>query len=130
MGVERAGAAGGLAGALYALGADLVSGFEEVARANRLSERIARAGLVITGEGRVDLGSLEGKVVAGVCALTSERQQVLVVCGAADPEAVSRLQQRHPWVHVEDLVSQFGERRSFDDTLSCVAEVVTRYVSR
>jgi glycerate kinase len=130
MSVERTGAAGGLAGALYALGADLVSGFEEVARANRLAERIAPAQLVITGEGRVDLGSLEGKVVAGVCALTTERQQVLVVCGAADPEAVSRLQQRHPWVQVEDLVSRFGERRAHDETLECVGEVVAHFVSR
>ncbi|HEY5302730.1 MAG TPA: glycerate kinase [Acidimicrobiales bacterium] len=128
--VERTGAAGGLAGALYALGADLVSGFEEVARANRLAERIARAQLVITGEGRVDAGSLEGKVVTGVCALTTESQRVLVVCGAADADAVLRLQQRYPWVQVHDLVSRFGERRAREETLACVAAVVGDYVGR
>jgi glycerate kinase len=128
--VERTGAAGGLAGALYALGAELVSGFEEVARANRLAERIATAHVVITGEGRVDAGSLEGKVVAGVCALTTEFQRVLVVCGAADPEAVRRLQERYPWVHVQDLVSQFGERRAREATLACVADVVARFIAR
>ncbi len=128
--VERAGAAGGLAGALYVLGANLVSGLDEVARANGLAERIGSSQLVITGEGRVDAGSLEGKVVAGVCALTTASQRVLVVCGAADPDAVGRLQERHPWVQVEDLVSRYGERRAREDTLTCVADVVTTYVSR
>ncbi len=39
----RTGAAGGLSGALYALGADLVSGFDEVAQVNALATRIAEA---------------------------------------------------------------------------------------
>lgn len=126
---ERTGAAGGLAGGLYALGADLVGGFEEVARASRLAERIAEARVVITGEGRFDAGSLDGKVVSGVCALTTEKQRVLVVCGAADPAAVGQLGIRHPWVHVESLVSRFGERRAHAMTLACVAEVVEGFMA-
>jgi glycerate kinase len=127
--IERTGAAGGLGGALCALGAELVSGFDEVARANGLAGRIASAQLVITGEGRFDTGSLEGKVVAEVCALTRETQRVLVVCGAADRDAVRRLQLRHPWVRVEDLVSRFGERRAMESTLACVAQVVADFAS-
>jgi glycerate kinase len=125
----RTGAAGGLAGALYALGADLVSGFEEVARASRLAERVAAAGVVITGEGRFDEGSLDGKVVAGVCGLTTSDQRVLVVCGAADAGAVRLLRSRHPWVRVEDLVSRFGERRARAATLGCVADVVKEFLA-
>ncbi|MBW4029057.1 MAG: glycerate kinase [Acidobacteria bacterium] len=125
--VPRTGAAGGLAGALYALGADLVSGFDEVARVSRLGERVSSAEVIITGEGRLDMGSLEGKVVAGVCALTRPEQRVLVVCGTTQVGAVRELCRRYPWVRVEDLVARFGERRAHEQTLSCVADVVSDF---
>jgi len=128
--VPRSGAAGGLAGALHAVGADLVSGFDEVARLGRLRERLAGADVVVTGEGRLDAGSLEGKVVAGVCALTSPHQRVLVVCGATDADAVRQLRGHHPWIHVEDLVTRFGEFRARHETLACVAEVVAEFATR
>ena len=127
--VARTGAAGGLGGALLAAGATLVSGFDEVARVNALASRIDAASTVITGEGRLDAGSLEGKVVAGVCALTSERQRVLVVCGSQDAVAASELTRRYPWVRVVDLVSRFGHRRAFEDTLECVGDTVTDFLA-
>lgn len=52
--IARAGAAGGLAGGLAALGARLVDGFGEVAERVDLAGQIDRAHLVITGEGRLD----------------------------------------------------------------------------
>ncbi len=127
--VARTGAAGGLSGALYALGATMVSGFDEVARINALASRIEAASLVITGEGRLDEGSLEGKVVSGVCALTDENQRVLVVCGSLDVAAARELTRRHPWVRVVDLVTRFGERAALQDTLVGVAEVVREFVT-
>jgi len=129
VGVTRAGAAGGLAGALYALGADLVSGFEEVARVSHLRERISSAEVVITGEGRLDAGSLEGKVVGGVCALTNPAQRVLVVCGVAHGPTVRQLRQRFPWIRVEDLVARYGERRAREETLACVSDVVSDFAT-
>lgn len=129
LGVARAGAAGGLAGALYALGADLVGGFDQVAQMSHLVERVAAAQMVITGEGRLDAGSLQGKVVGGVCALTTPTQRVLVVCGATRGDAAADLVRRYPWIVVEDLVVRFGERRARQETLSCVAEVVGDFVA-
>ena len=64
-----AGAAGGLGFALYAWGAGRASGFEVVATAVGLAERVERADLVITGEGAFDGQSLRGKVPAGVAAV-------------------------------------------------------------
>ena len=58
-----AGAAGGLAGGLAARGASLVDGFELVADEIDLGERILNAEVVVTGEGRYDATSLQGKVV-------------------------------------------------------------------
>src|SRR5579872_644322 len=49
-----AGAAGGMAGGLAALGARLVPGFELVAGLVDLRSRLGRADLVVTGEGRLD----------------------------------------------------------------------------
>lgn len=126
---QRAGAAGGLSGALFALGANLVSGFDEVARVNSLGERIEKASMIITGEGRLDAGSLEGKVVSGVCALTNERQRVLVVCGSRDVTVAQQLTSRYPWVRVVDLVSRFGERTAVHDTLACVGQVVGDFLT-
>ncbi|MDT7539251.1 MAG: glycerate 2-kinase, partial [Actinomycetota bacterium] len=74
-----AGAAGGLGAALLALGAVRVSGFALVQRVVRLTQRIARADLVITGEGTYDFSSLDGKVVSGVAAAAGEAGLACVV---------------------------------------------------
>jgi glycerate kinase len=61
-----AGAAGGLAGGLAAIGAELEPGFEVVAGAVDLETALDGVELVVTGEGRLDASSFEGKVVGGV----------------------------------------------------------------
>lgn len=66
------GAAGGLAGALGALGAKLEPGFDVVAGAAGLGDALVDASIVVTGEGRLDRTSLEGKVVGGVLEWASE----------------------------------------------------------
>ena len=68
-GVPMTGAAGGLAGGLWAaFGAELVPGAGYVLDALRFDERCARAVAVITGEGRLDGQSSEGKAVSAVAA--------------------------------------------------------------
>jgi glycerate kinase len=70
--LEGAGAAGGLAGGLAAIGARLEPGFEIVAHAAGLEELLDHADLVVTGEGRTDPQSFEGKVVGGVLEWAAE----------------------------------------------------------
>ena len=86
-----AGAAGGLAGGLAALGARIVPGFDLVASIVGLSERVARADRVLTGEGHLDPPSLSGKVVGGVIATVGGRAPILCVVGDADPDTVRSL---------------------------------------
>ena len=69
--LEGAGAAGGLAGGLAAVGAELASGFEVVAEEIELFDRMEHADLVITGEGFIDAESFDGKVVGGVVDLAA-----------------------------------------------------------
>jgi glycerate kinase len=70
--LEGGGAAGGLAGALAALGARLEPGFDVVAGAAGLGDALEGASIVVTGEGRLDRTSLVGKVVGGVLEWASE----------------------------------------------------------
>jgi glycerate kinase len=67
-----AGAAGGLGAALLALGATREPGIGLVQRVVRLTHRVARADLVVTGEGTFDFSSLDGKVVSGVAAVAAD----------------------------------------------------------
>src|SRR5439155_25551838 len=83
--VPGSGAAGGLAGGLASMGAQLVPGFDAIAAHVGLDADLAAADLVITGEGRLDRTSLEGKVVGGVIDRAHQAQRsVLVVCGSAE----------------------------------------------
>jgi glycerate kinase len=60
------GAAGGLAGGFWANGARLVAGAPFVLDALGFDDRVREADVVLTGEGRLDPGSLNGKAVGEV----------------------------------------------------------------
>lgn len=66
-----AGAAGGLGFGMLAYfpNATLRRGFEIIAQATRLRERLAQASVCLTGEGRLDDTSAGGKVLGGVAAM-------------------------------------------------------------
>lgn len=122
--MDRAGAAGGLAGALAVWGASLREGFAVVAHQTGLVQRVEGCDLVVTGEGRLDRGSLQGKVVDRVCAL-HDAAPVMVLCGAADDDARLALQSRYPLALVLSLVERFGTERATTETLACVHEELT-----
>jgi glycerate 2-kinase len=66
-GVPMSGAAGGLAGGLWArYGARLVPGADWIIDAVSFDERLARATHALTGEGRLDAQTLEGKTLYAV----------------------------------------------------------------
>jgi glycerate kinase len=116
------GAAGGLAGGLAAAGALLVPGFDVVAEALSLGERLAGADLVVTGEGLLDAESFEGKAVGGVVDLAAAAGvPVLVVAGDIVAGEVPELAAT---VQVVSLVARFGLDRALADVAGCVEEVV------
>ncbi len=117
-GLEGAGAAGGLAGGLAAVGASLASGFELVADEVELAEQMEGAELVVTGEGFLDEQSFNGKVVGGVAALAAELSvPLLVVAGEVFDGVDGR-------VDAVSLIDRFGRDRAVSDTLACITEVV------
>lgn len=114
--LSGSGAAGGLAGGLAALGALLVPGFALVAELVQLDRRISRSRLVVTGEGRVDAASLEGKVVGGVIG-TARRAgvPVAVVAGSIEPGVLAG-------IAAVDLTAEHGEELALTRTTDCLAE--------
>lgn len=84
-----AGAAGGIGfGLMTFCGARVQAGFDLVAEVLQLERRIAGADLVITGEGRLDAQTLEGKGPAGVARLARKHGcRVLAFAGTITAEA-------------------------------------------
>ncbi len=79
-----AGAAGGFGfGLMSFCGAKMRSGFEVVAEAIGLAGRIAASDLVITGEGRLDDQTLDGKGPAGVAALARRSGRPVLAFGGS-----------------------------------------------
>jgi glycerate kinase len=119
--LEASGAAGGLAGGLAAIGAELVAGFELISDEVDLYTRLEGADLVVTGEGFLDEESFDGKVVGGVADLAGEADPsvpVLAVVGAI----YDGVEQR---IDAVSLVERFGDEESRHETLACVETVIT-----
>lgn len=74
------GAAGGIGAGLVALcGAQMAKGFELIAQLTDLEKKIAAADWVISGEGKLDEQSLQGKVVDGIAQLCQQHQKPLTL---------------------------------------------------
>jgi len=119
-GVDGAGAAGGLAGGLVALGGRLIPGFELVADEVDLDARMRVADIVITGEGCLDHTSFDGKVVGGVVdAATRAAKRVGAIVGRVDLDVdLDRdLMLPNP---IADISTLNGVERAMNEPLWCI----------
>lgn len=124
--LPHAGAGGGLAGGLVAFfGARLEPGFARMTSATGLRSLIERADVVLTGEGRVDAGTLEGKVTSEVARLCSEAgRPCLVVAGeVALPPRLLPAERALGAAAVVSLVDRRGRKESFESAAACVRSV-------
>ena len=103
--LEGSGAAGGLAGGLASVGAELLPGFELVAEEAGLDERMEGADLVVTGEGFLDAESFDGKVVGGVAEMAAE---LGVPCLAVVGEVVDPVPELPAGLSVVSLAERVG----------------------
>ena len=81
--IPGAGAAGGTgAGLLTFLDAKLVSGIDLILKTLQIEEHIKQADMVITGEGKIDKQTLNGKTILGISRLAKKhRIPVIVITG-------------------------------------------------
>jgi glycerate kinase len=120
--IEGAGAAGGLAGALAALGGKLVPGFDLVADELDLHDRALAADVIVTGEGRLDAQSFEGKVVGRMQELAASIDKPIgAVVGSAAREVRNRIR------HVS-LTAEFGRERAVKEPLWCIERAAAELV--
>ncbi len=112
--ISGAGAAGGLAGGLAALGAQLVPGFDLVAEEVELDVLLSDIDMIITGEGFMDNESFAGKVVGSMVELATEQKiQIAAICGEIHPEVRSQ-------INSVSLVETFGREEAFARPLHCI----------
>ena len=116
--IPGSGAAGGLAGALAALGATVMPGFDIVAEEVGFDDAVRNTDLVITGEGLLDDTSFDGKVVGSVYDYATEAgTRVTAIVGDID-DAMS--EQLRTQLHVVSLVEKFGSEKSNTEVLRCI----------
>ena len=73
------GAAGGLAGGAYAfLGAKVVSAAEEIFKICNLSTKIGQSDVIISGEGRIDAQTWNGKLISKLLEAAQTKKVILV----------------------------------------------------
>jgi glycerate kinase len=80
------GAAGGLGYAFKTfLNAEMRSGIEEILKISNVGEEITENTILITGEGKIDNQSLQGKVISGILDMVkSKNAKVIVVAGCME----------------------------------------------
>lgn len=64
--IKKTGAAGGMGGAFYLLGASMKSGIETVLELTGFEEKIKDADYIVTGEGSIDFQTANGKTISGI----------------------------------------------------------------
>ena len=118
--IPGSGAAGGLAGALAALGATLMPGFDIVAEETEFDEALRNTDLVITGEGLLDDTSFDGKVVGSVLDYAREaKKPVTAIVGDVDEAMDASL---YKDMTVVSLTEKFGSEMSMQQVLRCIED--------
>lgn len=118
--IPGSGAAGGLAGALAALGATLMPGFDIVAEETEFDEALRDTDLVITGEGLLDDTSFDGKVVGSVLDYAREaKKPVTAIVGDIDDAMDAS---KYKKMRVVSLTEKFGAEQSMQQVLRCIEE--------
>jgi glycerate 2-kinase len=131
--VPGSGAAGGMGGAIVALGGHLRSGYRVVAGLTGLPDALRHSGLAVTGEGAFDATSFAGTPFAGKVtgSVLSDAAALgvpsLVVTGRVADGAAERAS---PFgAHVVSLGEEFGEPRAMAETAACIEEAVAGYLA-
>jgi glycerate 2-kinase len=116
-GVPMSGCAGGLSGGLWAHGARLRSGAAFVLEAIGFEARLAAADAVVSGEGRLDPQSLEGKIVGEIaCRCAAAVKPLHLIVGGsclrgAPPAAISSITQAESLEEMRRAGGELAQRR-------------------
>lgn len=117
--IKGAGAAGGMgAGAVAFLGAKLKRGIDILLEKAEFDKKAAEADLIITGEGRLDFQSVNGKVISGIAERAARlNKRVIAICGSKGRGAEEIIK-----LGVEELYFSCETEKPFDEILKTCRE--------
>lgn len=117
--IAGGGAAGGMgAGAVAFLGAELKRGIDIILDKAEFDKKAAEADLVITGEGRLDFQSADGKVISGIAKRAKKLgKRVITICGCRGDGAEKILE-----LGVEKMYFSCETPKPFDEVLKTCRE--------
>ncbi|MFC5409673.1 glycerate kinase [Larkinella bovis] len=120
--VPGAGAAGGLgAGALFFLRATLKEGAKVVMEQTRFVDHLAGTDLVLTGEGKIDNQTLQGKLIHGIAQQArSFGVPTVAICGTLDAPPADLMA-----LGLEAAFSVLNRPQSLDEALATAYETVS-----
>lgn len=127
--MTRSGAAGGIGGGSFAfLNAELHSGSTEIIRMTGLEQKIQEVDYVISGEGSLDVQSLQGKVISTLAKMCKEADKKLVLfCGRStlNEKEIASLN-----VEYFDTVLEHAkdEEKAVSNASGLLAEIAGRWV--
>jgi glycerate kinase len=109
-------------------GATLEPGIDLILKAVRFRDRCRGADLVITGEGRLDAQSLQGKACIGVAKGAAELGvPTIAIVGSTGPGAEDTLQ-RGPLMSYHSLADRYGMERAMRETKTLLADLTEEVV--
>lgn len=79
--IKKTGSAGGIGGALYLLGAELISGIELIMKMTAFEKHIQNADYIMTGEGSIDAQTINGKTISGIANMASQYNIPVIAFG-------------------------------------------------
>eukprot|EP00792_Barthelona_sp_PAP020_P003939 TRINITY_DN1770_c0_g1_i1.p1 TRINITY_DN1770_c0_g1~~TRINITY_DN1770_c0_g1_i1.p1 ORF type:complete len:392 (+),score=126.38 TRINITY_DN1770_c0_g1_i1:35-1177(+) len=120
--VKGTGAAGGIAGPLYAIfNAELKSGIKIVLEFTKLREVLKIANLLITGEGKVDNQTKNGKAISVIEKECEEMGvPIIIVCGMCD------LEQKKD--NIVALIDHFPLSECMNNTKECLSVLINQHI--
>lgn len=136
--LSGAGAAGGMgAGCVAFLGAEICPGIETMLTLIGFKDHLRDTDLVITGEGRIDSQSLQGKVISGIARCTADAEvPLIVIAGSIDETAAEVYDKGVSAVFsinrkAESLeISAPKSAENYENTLKDILRLIRVYVQR
>lgn len=125
--VPHTGAAGGLGWALAMFcNAKLVNGARYIAERVEFHRKLVDADLIITGEGRIDSQTPQGKVVGYVCQAARERGiPVVAYCGTKTKDVTPEFTERLGLARLILLTDHASFEQSINDPSRTLTETIT-----
>lgn len=129
-GIVGGGAAGGLAAGLVAfVGASVKSGIDEIMRLTAFEEQVEHADLVITGEGRLDQQSLQGKVIDGVCRMSKKHAKDVALFAGQVTLAEEACAELSPFPPQEIMALAKGQQDAFANASAYLENLAYSFAS-